>query len=97
MIWTAVEFTDRQIAEGGSYRLQRQFTELFSGADRPDDMAMFSTAFVGASPAKIYFSPGVGDRYPAFIAAVGAQPCERPNVSVALLVGVIGARNMLAP
>jgi len=95
MTWTRVCFTDRQVAAGEGYRLQRRFSQLYADAHPSAGMAMFSTAFLPGLPSVVYFSPAVSDAFPSFAADVGAQPCEKPDVSVALRVGQIGARDLL--
>jgi hypothetical protein len=96
MTWTRVCFTDRQVAVGDCYRLQRKFTRLYSDVAQTAGMAMFQTAFLTGQQCALYFSPAVVARCPSFVTDVGAQPCERPEESVALLIGEIDARSLLA-
>jgi hypothetical protein len=94
--WTRVRFTDQQIAAGEGYRLHRDFIRLCADVDRRDGLAMFSTAFLPGQPSAVFFSPAVSERFPQFTAKVGAQACEQPEASVAVWVGEIDARQMLA-
>ncbi len=87
MSWTRVCFTDREVAAGDRYRLQRKFTELYAEANRSPGIAMFSTAFLPGRQSVVYFSPAVLAEFPSFAASVGAQSCERPETNVALCVG----------
>ena len=95
MTWTRVCLTDSQVAAGEGYRLQRKFTQHCAKERRPA-VAMFSTAFLPERPSIIYFSPAVSAQFPAFVADAGAEACERPDASVALWVGAIDARDLLA-
>ena len=95
MTWTRVCLTDRQVAAGEDYRLQRKFTQQCA-KERHSTVAMFSTAFLPGRPSIIYFSPAVSAEFPSFAADAGAEACEKPDASVALRVGEIDARELLA-
>ncbi len=79
MTWTRVCFTDREVAAGDRYRLQRKFTQLYDDAHRSAGIAMFSTAFLPGRQSVVYFSPAVLAEFPSFTVDVGAQGCESPS------------------
>lgn len=96
MTWSRVCLTVEQVAAGDGYRLHRRFGQVYANAARATEMAMFSTPFIAGRPSIFYFSPAVLKEAPTFSADVGAEACGKPEPSVALWVGAIDARAMLA-
>lgn len=85
--WRMHQISVAMIQKGYHRSLQDQFEEIFMSFKGPQDMALFSTGVSSESGIAFYFSPGCWPHARALMQAIGAEPCQKPEEKLALLVG----------
>jgi hypothetical protein len=96
MSWKMVKMSDADVSRQQPYRLQTQFSAVFTTALAPKDAAMFGNKNPKQDDHIFYFSPKAAEIFSLLLAAFSPVDCAAPlRESVSLLVGHSDAFDML--